>query len=377
MSYAYIPDTVWADLNAVAAGDPYVHAIAVYQWTCQHKRATGIYYLPVEYVMTDLRYSREDVTRVLRRLDEASWSRWDEHSSWVFVRDYAAHNLKGTAPGGAFYKNDNRVKAIRDQLAEAQHRAARLAAEWWVLYDHLLSYEPAHRKIASVGSRIQSDRGDQTVPRGVALPFQGEGGYPSKGIPPSFGDPHQGTGTTGTTDRTAAGAAHLPVDPVENRTDGSEIQSVRSVGYQPAPNEHAPSWHARERELGVADAGALVEGDPPSPSTQAGLPLPLAPVAVERTYRRGRTPDELAREPTADHNISLLRMWAYEAFDAKWPDGFPAQGLSWDDVGDIAETVRLRAAPLRVEYQRVRDAVEHAIRMRQKGVGGPGWRKPT
>jgi hypothetical protein len=115
------------------------------------------------------------------------------------------------------------------------------------------------------------------------------------------------------------------------------------------------------------------EGDPPSPSGARGLPLPLAAVTVERVEHRGRSRDELAREPAPDDNVRLLRLWAYEAFDTKFTDGYPRDGPSWDDIGDLVDVVQRRAAQSKVDYGHARDAVEHVCRIRAKGIGGPDW----
>ena len=195
MSYGYVPDSVWVDLVAIAKGDPYVHAIALYLWTCRHKRVTGLFYLPVDYVVSDLGYTRDDVARTLQQLHDAGWLRWDEQAGWVFVREYAAHNMKG-----AYHPNDNRLHAVRQQLAEAATRAPRLADEWTVLYADLLPIDQNRKRaIGAIGSRIQSDRGDQTVRRGGPAPFEGGGHPPSKGgATPPVGipwDPHQYSST--------------------------------------------------------------------------------------------------------------------------------------------------------------------------------------
>ena len=67
-----------------------------------------------------------------------------------------------------------------------------------------------------------------------------------------------------------------------------------------------------------------------------------------------------------------MRLAAYKAFEVCFPDGYPADGPQWTEVGVMIEYVSILVAQRKIDYdkQRLTDAVDHVLRMRKKGVGG-------
>lgn len=85
--------------------------MAAYLFTCQASNMIGLYYLPLPLLCHELGYEGarglEGASKVLRRVCDTGFARWDSASEHVFVPEMAAQQV-----GEPLDEKDNRVKGI-------------------------------------------------------------------------------------------------------------------------------------------------------------------------------------------------------------------------------------------------------------------------
>lgn len=107
--------------------DPDAQRVAFYLMTAPHANMIGVYHLPAVYVANDVGMTLEGASKALARLSEAGFCTYSEASEWVFVHNFAEHQVGETLRPG-----DNRLVGIVRELQKVADPALQLA--FWSRY---------------------------------------------------------------------------------------------------------------------------------------------------------------------------------------------------------------------------------------------------
>lgn len=156
--------------------DPDAQRVAFYLMTSPHANMIGVYHLPVVYVANDVGIPLQGASEALARLSEAGFCTYSEGSEWVFVHNFAEHQV-----GEALKPGDNRLLGISRELAKVADAALQLA--FWEKYAEVyrLPELPKGKPLASplqapckpeavTGAEKKEDQG--ASPAGDALPAE-------------------------------------------------------------------------------------------------------------------------------------------------------------------------------------------------------------
>jgi hypothetical protein len=92
-------------------GDPEAQVLALYLMTSPHARMTGVYYLPMAYILADTGLTFEGASKGLRRLSEAHFCEYDEASETVFVVQMARFQI-----GDVLDPKDKRIVGLQKEV---------------------------------------------------------------------------------------------------------------------------------------------------------------------------------------------------------------------------------------------------------------------
>lgn len=83
--------------------------LAIYLLSCPHANMVGIYYLPVDYIVHDIRINKEEILNALHRLISIGFCSFDTKAEYIWVHEMAKHQICSYLS-----ERDKRVKAVND-----------------------------------------------------------------------------------------------------------------------------------------------------------------------------------------------------------------------------------------------------------------------
>lgn len=126
--YGKVSPQFWTGATGKALRrDPDAQRVAFYLMTSPHANMIGVYHLPVVYVANDVGLPLEGASEALARLSKAGFCTYSEGSEWVFVHNFAEHQV-----GEALKSGDNRLLGIVRELAKVADPALQRA--FWDRY---------------------------------------------------------------------------------------------------------------------------------------------------------------------------------------------------------------------------------------------------
>jgi twinkle protein len=94
-------------------GDMEGQLVALYLMTSPHANMIGVYYCPIDYIAKETGLTVEGASKALERLSEKDFCTYDADEEWVFVHQFAAHQI-----GEALKADDKRVKGVANELSK-------------------------------------------------------------------------------------------------------------------------------------------------------------------------------------------------------------------------------------------------------------------
>jgi len=94
-------------------GNPEAQVVALYLMTSPHANMLGVYHCPISYIAHETGLPLEGASKGLRSLVEGGFCTYDEDDEYVFVHEFAAHQV-----GDELQASDNRVKGIKAELSK-------------------------------------------------------------------------------------------------------------------------------------------------------------------------------------------------------------------------------------------------------------------
>lgn len=94
-------------------GNHEAQIVAMYLMTSPHANMIGVFHCPVAYIAHETGLDIEGASKGLRRLIEADFCTFDEADEYVFVHQFAAHQI-----GEELDPSDKRVKGVENELAK-------------------------------------------------------------------------------------------------------------------------------------------------------------------------------------------------------------------------------------------------------------------
>ncbi len=110
---------------------------AFYLITNTHTHMTGMYYLPIAYIMSDTGLSLEEASNAMFKLKEIGFCAYDDQLEYVWIKEMARYQIAEELKG-----NDNRIKPIHKMWESVP--ALPFLFEFYMKYKNAYSL-PAHK----------------------------------------------------------------------------------------------------------------------------------------------------------------------------------------------------------------------------------------
>lgn len=112
--YGKVSPQFWIGRTGKALrGNAEAQVLALYLMTSPHANMIGVYHCPIAYMAHETGLTIEGASKALASLIEADFCTFDEADEYVFVHQFALHQV------GEFLKpGDNRCKGIENELAK-------------------------------------------------------------------------------------------------------------------------------------------------------------------------------------------------------------------------------------------------------------------
>lgn len=94
-------------------GNPDAQLLALYLMTSPHANMIGVYHCPIAYMAHETGMPFEGASKALQCLIEADFCTFDEEDEYVFVHQFAIHQI-----GGSLDPKDKRRKGVENELAK-------------------------------------------------------------------------------------------------------------------------------------------------------------------------------------------------------------------------------------------------------------------
>lgn len=136
-------------------GDMEAQVIALYLMTSPHANMIGVFYCPISYMAKETGIPIEGASKGLRRLIDGGFCTYDEDNEYVFVHEFAAHQV-----GDALKAEDKRVQGIKNELSKVPESECRRAFQ--AKYAEAFHLDPPSKKTKPLRSPSQAPSKPET-----------------------------------------------------------------------------------------------------------------------------------------------------------------------------------------------------------------------